>query len=163
MSTLRKKMHLVITIFLIATGSFIGQTQQQAKNFINISMKGVYKVQKDILKGKLPASTDPAFKKTVKYQFIAVKLYNQNKFDEAVVYSYKARVMVVEILNATDPIAKEKMKITDEEKTFFDPAKVGDTKITPKILNASDSKRIDDLNTTDYEEFRKLELGIPIE
>jgi hypothetical protein len=163
MNTLGKKRNTILTIFLFLTASFFAQTQQEAKNFINISMKGVYKTQKDLMKGKIPATTDADLRKIMKYQFIAVKLYDQKKYDEAVVYSYKARLLVVEVLSATDPIAKEKMKITDEEKTFFDPAKVGEIKMSPKILNASDSKRIEDVDLMDHQAFRKLELGIPIE
>jgi hypothetical protein len=159
-----KKMTLFVVLVLISGGSLIAQTQLQAKNFINISMKGVYKVQKELMRGTLNMKTTEAeFKKCVKYQYIAVKLYNQNKFADAVGYSYKARVLAVEILDPIDKMAKEKMKVTDEEKVFCDPAKYVNLQINPKLLTTEDSKKIDDLNSTDHMEFRKLALGIPIE
>jgi hypothetical protein len=163
MNILGKKGNKILTIFLLLTGSFFGQTQQQAKNFINISMKGVYKTQKDLMTGKVAASVDPDLRKAMKYQFIAVKLYNQNNFKEAVVYAYKTRVIIVEVLTTTDAVVKDKMKVSDEERTYFDPEKVGELKLSPKILNAADSKMIDDTNINDYEAFRKIPLGIPID
>lgn len=157
------KRGILSIIFLFVVSGFVfSQTQQQTKNFINISMKGVYKVQKEILKKTL-TSSDAEFKKCAKYQFIAVKLYNENKFAEAVGYSYKSRVLAVEILDPIDKMAREKMKLSDEEKLFCDPAKYTNLKITTALLNSNDAKRIDDLNSSDYAEFRKLELGIPIE
>jgi hypothetical protein len=163
MNNFRKKGNVILAIFLLIGGSFFAQTQQQASHFINISLKGVNKTQKDLMRGKVSAASDPDFRKAMKYQFIAVKLFNQNNFQEAVIYSYKARLFVEEILSPTDPIVKDKMKISDEEKIFFDPAKVGDVKMTPKILNAADSKKLDEVNFLDIEEFRKLELGVPVE
>jgi hypothetical protein len=164
MNTIEKKTYLLIAVFLFAAGSFLAQTQQQAKNFINISMKGVYKVQKDIMRQNLNAKTTEAeFKKCVKYQYLAVKLYDQNKFADAVGYSYKSRIIAVEILDPIDKIAKEKLKVTDDEKSFCDPAKYINLQISPKLLTTDDAKKIDDLNSSDHMEFRKLPLGIPIQ
>jgi hypothetical protein len=159
-----KKIALLFVLILLSGESIFSQTQLQAKNFINISMKGVYKVQKELMKGSLNLNTNEAeFKKCVKYQYIAVKLYNQGKYADAVGYSYKSRVLAVEILDPIDKIAREKMKVTDEEKAFCDPAKYINLQITSQLLTSDDAKKIDGLNSTDHQEFRKLPLGIPIE
>ena len=158
---LKKKLTALLVLMFVST-FIVSQTAQQAKVFVNRSMMAVYKVQKEILKQNV-ITIDPAFKKSVKYQAVAVKLYKQNKLSDAIGYAYKARVQALELLKTLDPNSITNLDFNDDEKSISDASKYVNFNITQSLLTADESKKIDDLVSSDHKEFRKLELSIPIE
>lgn len=151
----------ILFIVLAATNSLVSQTQEQVKIFVNRSMMAVYQVEKEVLKQSL-TNIDADLKKAVKYQAIAVKLYKQNKFEDAVGYAYKARVQANALLQSVNQKAVDYFDFNQEEKSYTDATKYINLS-TNNLLSASENKQIDDLNTSKFEEFRAIDLSAPIQ
>lgn len=152
----------IILVLMLATTFLFSQTSEQTKSFVNRSMKAVYKVQKEIYKQNI-TSIDPAFKKAVKFQAIAVKLYQQNNFADAIGYAYKSRAQALALLNTLDANALTNLNFNNEENAICTPSQYGGLNITPGLLTTIETNKIDSLNSADYPEFRKLLLSIPIQ
>ena len=73
------KRNLLIKGLVFAVSFVIAQTGDQAKAFINKSHIAIYKVQKEILSHS-SQGLDVSFKKAIRFQAIAVKLYKNNKW-----------------------------------------------------------------------------------
>lgn len=158
---LNKKI-ITVLIFMLASTILISQTAEQTKSFVNRSMMAVYKVQKEILKQNI-TTIDAAFKKAVKFQTIAVKLYEQNNFADAIGYAYKSRTQALSLLTTLDNNVVTNLNFNADENSIINPSQYSNLNITPNLLNSTESNKIDNLNSADYVEFRKLKLSIPVE
>jgi hypothetical protein len=144
----------ICALLLLITTNLSSQTTEQTKSFINRTHIAIAKVQKEIYRsGKYDFSEDA--KKVIKYQVIAIKLFKENKFKEAIAYSYKSRIQCIELCNKLPVV--DNYNLTDDEKTYcFNGSFVTNL----SMLSSDEARKIEDLNILDVAKFLEIELNI---
>ena len=144
---------LVILLLIVGT-NLISQTSDQSRSFINRTHIAIAKVQKEIYRsGKYDFSED--IKKVIKYQVIAIKLFKENKFKEAIAYSYKSRIQSIELCNKLSIV--DNYNLTDDEKIYcFNGSFVTNL----SMLSTDENRKIEELNILDVAKFLEIELNI---
>ena len=102
---------------------------------------------------------DADVKKAIKYQMIAVKLFKENNFKDAVAYSYKSRVQSMEICSKMNIAEGSTYELNAEEKTFCDPSMYTSMNFNIGLLSSDDSQKVETLDMLNPQKFHELELG----
>ncbi len=153
---MKKNLLLAIVLFTISLAK--AQTADQAKAFINKSHIAIFKIQKEIISHS-SSGLDGSFKKAIRFQAIAVKLYKNNNFKEAAEYSYKSRIQSIELLENLNKSAVTFFSINDEEKTFL-PSDYTKLSNASGILSDNEDYKIDQLDILNNQKLYELELNI---
>ena len=144
----------ICTILLFVTMNLSSQTVTQTTSFINRSHISIAKVQKEIYRSGNSIYTTE-IKKAIKYQVIAISLFKQNKFKDALAYSYKARVQCIELCSKLS--INENYNLNDDEKTYFFN---GSFTTDLNQLDVTENKKIEDLDIMNVSKFLEIELSI---
>jgi hypothetical protein len=153
------KQTLIIFLSVLFFTSINSQNSEQARFFINRSHIAVAKVQKEMYKsGK--KEYDAEIKKAIKYQVIAIQLHKENKFKEAVGYSFKSRSQCMELCNKMGISEGAFYALNDDEKVYCNPNDFTGMNVNPALLNASESQKIEDLDILNVQKFREINLNI---
>jgi hypothetical protein len=147
----------LVVLLLVICNSLTSQTSDQARSFINRSHIAIAKSQKEIYRsGKTVFDND--FKKSIKYQTIALKLFKENKLSEAVVYSYKARNQSMNICAKLGTDISE-FNLNNDEMLYFNGGD-GKSTLDSNILSSDELKKIQNLDILDVAKFLEIELSI---
>jgi hypothetical protein len=152
------KKTVLIALIIFAICELRSQTSEQAKAFINKTNIAINKVQKEIL-GHNAQGLDVTFKKAIRNQAIAIKLYKENKLKEAAEYSYRSRIQSVELLEGLNKASINFFALTDEDKTFIqtDPGKFSSKS---EGISESEGYKIDHLDVFNIQKLHEIELSI---
>lgn len=149
------KYYLWILALIILSSNLSSQTSDQTRSFVNRSHIAIAKVQKEIYRsGKADYSSE--IKKSMKYQTIAIKLFKENRLQDAIAYSYKARLQCIDICGKMS--ITENFNIDDDEISYFFSVKnfVTDS----NLLDIDENKKIEELDILDVSKFFEIELNI---
>ncbi|MBK9284880.1 MAG: hypothetical protein IPM51_11275 [Sphingobacteriaceae bacterium] len=148
----------LIIAFLFCGFIALSQTREQARTFVSRSHIALAKIEKEMYYSK-NTQFESQLKKAIKYQLTAVKLYKENKYSDAVGYSYKSRSLSMEICKDMNISEGTWYNLNDEEKVYCDPAKYVSGDFNFNILNADQIKLIDELDLLNPQKFHEIELG----
>jgi len=153
------KKFLTIILSLIIFTNLSSQNSEQTRSFVNRTHMAIAKVQKEMLRsGK--NNFDAELKKAMKYQVIALRLYKENKLKDAVGYSYKARSQSLELLNTLSKPAVERFDLNEDEKTFCKASDFTSLALKPGLIDAAETKKIEELDVMNIQKFLEIELNI---
>lgn len=148
----------LLCLALCVCKNTISQTNEQANGFLNKSQVAIYKTQKEMIR-QAEQSQAADFKKAIQFQAIAVAYFKSGNFKEAVEYSYHSRIQSVSLLeNLSKPTAKY-FELSEEEKTFCKPNDKITIEAGQKKLSDSEKNKIAELDVTDTQKLREIELS----
>ncbi len=139
---------------------FVGlsaQTSEQARYFVNRTHIALAKVEKVMYKTN-NATPSAELKQGLKFQTIALKMYQEGNFEKAVGYSYKAREISLELLKTLSPASVDGLSADDNEKTIVKPDTYKDLNVNS--IDKIKAEQIDNLNVMDPLKFREVELNV---
>lgn len=146
-----------IALFLLIGLNLKSQTSLESRMFFNRTHVAIAKVEKEIYNSKDSSYTND-IKKAIKYQVIALNLFGQNNFRDAVGYSYKARVQCIEICNKMNISEGAFYALNSDETNYCKPSdyiNLTSGKLTPK-----QAKQIDELDIFNLTKFFEIDLSI---
>jgi hypothetical protein len=147
------KLLIILSILLMKVRA---QNYEQARYFINRSHVSIMKVEKEMYI-KNDTSNTGEIKKSVGYQMMAINLFNQSKFKESVIYSFKSRSICTSLCDKMN-ISEGKYYGPDEyEKSFFNSS---DSMKLNNLLTPSQIDEINKINVMDPYKFQQLGLSI---
>lgn len=152
-----KKTILAIFLFFSA-GAVFSQSAIQAHDFINRSHVSVAKVEKEMFKAN-DNTNGPELKNAIKYQLIAVKLYQEKNYKDAVGYSYKARTICMELCTKMNISEGAWYALNDSEKVYCKPELYTNLH-NVNLLSPEETNKVDNLDVLDVQKFHAFELGI---
>jgi hypothetical protein len=156
---LNLKCCIALLLFVAMGHALTAQNSEQARSFINRSHIAVAKVQKEMyFAGK--SEHEAEIKKAIKLQMTAVALHKDQKYKEALAYSYKSRAKCIELCNLMNISEGAWYSLNDDEKVYCKPADCNKVIENPALLNAAESKKIDELNIMDVQKFHEITLNI---
>jgi len=158
-SILNLKQVLILSLFLVIGLNVSAQTSWESRMFFNRTHVAISKVEKEMHKANDPTYT-AEIKKAIKYQVIALNLWHQNKFKDAVGYSYKARAQCIELCTKMSISEGAFYALNDEEKVYCKPADYSSLNMNPGLLQPAQTKQIDDLDILDHAKFFEIDLYI---
>lgn len=134
------------------------QTNDQAKQFINKGQQAILKAQKEMIRTSDNAE-ETSLRKAVRYQAVAVKLFNSNKTKEALDFAFKARTQAIGLLEKLNKAAVNYFLPSDEEKGYIstDYSRLSSDE---SILTDAESDKIDHVNIMDPGKVMELELTV---
>lgn len=150
---------LILSFLFLAFTALRSQTAEQARSFITRSQMAISKAQKELLK-QSDHNHDADLRKAAKLQVIAVKLYKQNNFKDAVGFSFRSRSQSLGILNDICKEAVSGLSLNADEKSFCDAASYNNLEPKKGQLTQAESDKIDNMNTFDPRQLMELEIGI---
>jgi hypothetical protein len=154
---MKNKTKILSFLFYLLWFGVKSQTLEQARSFVNRTHIAIAKVEKEMFKS---AKNDFALelKKAMKYQTIAIKMHKDGNASKAVGYSYKARVISLELLNTLSKQSVEALDLNDDEKLFCKPSEYSN--LNNDLIDKTTQKKIEDLDVLDVLKFREIELSI---
>jgi hypothetical protein len=156
---LNLKQITVLSFFLLTGMKLNAQTSEQSRMFFNRTHVAIAKVEKEMYRAN-DATYGAELKKAVKYQVIALNLWKQNNFKDAVGYSHKARAQCIELCTKMNISEGSYYALNDEEKTYCKPADYASLALKPDLLDPAQTKQIDEVNILDPAKFREIDLNI---
>jgi len=150
--------NVLMLTFSLSGSVLLSQTREQSRVFVSRTHIAIAKIEKEMYyTGQ--NNFDADVKKAIKYQMIAVKLFKENNFKDAVAYSYKSRVQSMEICSKMNIAEGSTYELNAEEKTFCDPSKYTSMNFNIGLLSSDDSQKVETLDMLNPQKFHELELG----
>lgn len=150
---------LMLSLLLLAGFNLRAQSSWEARMFFNRTHVAINKVEKEMHFAN-DRTYEAELKKAMKYQVIALNLWHENKFKDAVGYSYKARTQCIELCTKMSISEGAFYALNDEEKTYCKPADYTNLNMKPALLQPAQIKKIDELNILDPAKFFEIDLYI---
>ncbi len=148
-----------ILCLLLAGSSLSAQTAWESRMFFNRTHVAISKVEKEMYYAK-DAGNSAEIKKAIKYQVIALNLFKQNNFKDAVGYSYKARALCIELCTKMGISEGSFYALNDEEKAYCKPDDYTQLAFKPSLLTPAQTKQIDELDILNPAKFFEIDLYI---
>jgi len=153
------KQVLILSLFLVIGLNLNAQSSWESRMFFNRTHVAINKVEKEMYFGN-NRTYEAELKKAMKFQIIALNLWKQNNFKDAVGYSYKARTQCIEICNKMAISEVTYYALNDEEKTYCKPADYSNLTMKANLLEPAQTKKIDELDILDPAKFFEIDLYI---
>ena len=157
-SNLSNMRHALMLFFLLCGFVLFSQTREQSRVFVSKTHIALAKIEKEMYYSK-STTFESELKKAIKFQLMAVKLYKEAKYFEAVGYSLKSRSLSIEICKQMNISEGNWYNLNDEEKAYCDPSKYTNMNYTTDQLSPELSKTVEDLDLLNPQKFHELELG----
>ncbi|MGZ4036339.1 MAG: hypothetical protein ACXVPQ_00835 [Bacteroidia bacterium] len=148
-----------LILFVCIPALLSSQTADQAKAFITRSQMALFKSQKELLK-QSNRNYDAALKKSIKFQLMAVKLFKQNNFKDAVGFSFKSRSQSLEILNNVCKEAVANLGLNSDEKGYCNVSEYNKLEAKSGLLTPAETEKVESMDVTRIQQLNELELGI---
>lgn len=156
---LNLKQLLILPALLVIGLNLSAQTSWESRMFFNRTQVAINKVEKEMYKAN-DRTNEAEIKKAMKFQVIALNLWKQDKFKDAVGYSYKARTQCIELCTKMNISEGAFYALNDEEKAYCKPADYTNLNMKSNLLEPAQIKQIDELNILDPAKFFEIDLYI---
>ncbi|HWY12371.1 MAG TPA: hypothetical protein VN026_13645 [Bacteroidia bacterium] len=152
------KKQIIFTLMIFGVLFLRSQDKDQVTGFINKSHIALNKTEKEIMQLS-DKNLEVSFKEAIKYQMASVKYYKANKLNEAYEFSFRSRMICIEILSGINKLYSDFFNPTDTEKQLMS----SDYKtlvLNADVLNPAESAKVDNLNITEPQKLRELEINL---